>query len=244
METREEITAAIGHGAARERRSLAAHSLSVRQRLLVMLLSYIPMFHLILIIAVSLGHWTNICWRVFATLATVYLLPALAARVIVQWFPIRATVLKLGSADFMKWWALLNLQMIFCRLPVLEETMRIIPAVYSAWLRLWGARIGRLVFWSPGTQILDRSFVEVGDDALFGVGVQLIPHVMVRGADGANEVILARVKVGDRAVVGGYSLLGPGSEIAPDEATQARLLLNPFTKWQGGRRFKSGESVL
>ena len=113
-----------------------------------------------------------------------------------------------------------------------------VPAVYSAWLRLWGSKIGRLVFWSPGTQILDRSFLEVGDDVLFGAGVRLNPHVMVRNDSGQNELILAPIKIGARAVVGGYSLLAPGSEIMPDEATHACLLLPPFSKWHNGKRIK------
>lgn len=218
--------------------SLAAHDLSVKQRLLVMALNYVPLCHAGATLGVGLWPWAEARWRFLAALAVLYLLPAIVARIIVKGFPIRARALKLGSADFFKWWALLNLQMIFCRLPILEEAMRIIPAVYSAWLRLWGSKIGRLVFWSPGTRILDRSFLDVGDDVLFGAGVQLIPHLMVRGGEGENEVLLAPVKVGARAVVGGYSLLGPGSEIAADEATSARLLLHPFSKWQEGRRVK------
>lgn len=222
----------------RTRKSLAAHSLTVRQRLLVMLLHYIPLLHLIAIITAAVWPWPGHGWRAAAILISLYLLPAVAGGVIFRLFPIHATVLPVGSPDFFKWWALLNLQMNFCRLPVLEEIMRIIPLLYSAWLRLWGARVGRMVFWSPGMQILDRSFLEVGDDVLFGAGAQVIPHVMVRNTAGENEVLLAPVKIGARAVVGGYSLLGPGSEVAPGEATDARLLLHPFTKWQGGRRVK------
>lgn len=238
MEIEEQDLAEIASEASKARKTLAAHDLSVKQRLLVMVLNYVPLFHATVTLWIGLWPWAGRGWRVAAALAVIYLLPALTARIIVKGFPIHSTVLSLGSADFFKWWALLNIQMIFCRLPILEEAMRIIPAVYSAWLRLWGSRIGRLVFWSPGTQILDRSFLDVGDDVLFGVGVQLIPHVMVRNDKGENEVLLAPVKVGDRAVVGGYSLLGPGSEIMADEATSARLLLHPFSKWRGGRRIR------
>ncbi|HWH68465.1 MAG TPA: hypothetical protein VNT26_03730, partial [Candidatus Sulfotelmatobacter sp.] len=177
-------------------------------------------------------------WRILAIPAVIYLLPAMLARIIVKGFPLRSQILKLGSADFFKWWAVSNLQMIFCRLPILEELLRMIPMAYGAWLRLWGSKIGRLIFWSPGTQILDRSFVEVGDDVLFGVGVQLASHVMVRNDAGENEVILAAVKIGDRAIVGGYSVLGPGSEIAQEEATKACLLLPPFSTWRDGKRIK------
>ena len=86
--------------------------------------------------------------------------------------------------------------------------------------------------------MLDRSFLDIGNDVLFGAGVQLISHLMVRDETRAKKVLLATVKVGDRAVVGGHSLLGPGSEIAADETTTGRLLLHPFAKWQGGKRVR------
>lgn len=221
-----------------EIKSLAAHSLSVRQRLLVMLLNYIPMFHVFAILGVGFWPGLTVIWRVAAIIALLYLVPPIAARVIVKGFPIRSTVLEVGSPDFFKWWALANLQMIFCRFPALEEAMRVFPMVYSAWLRLWGSKVGRLVFWSPGTQILDRSFLDVGDDVLFGAGVKLNPHVMVRNSEGRNEVLLATIKIGARSVVGGYSLLSAGVEIMPDEATTACLPLPPFCTWQNGKRIK------
>lgn len=230
--------ACLRREASRSRPSLAAHDLTVRQRLLVMLINYIPLFHAAALVAVLAVPWAGAGGRIAAALALLYLAPAALGGAIVRLFPIRSTTLALGSADFFKWWTLLNLQMIFGRLPMLEELMRIVPLLYSAWLRLWGSRIGRMVFWSPGTRILDRSFLVIGDDVLFGAGAQLIPHVMVRNDQGRNEVLLAPVKVGDRAVVGGYSLLGPGSEIAADEATSARLLLHPFMKWRDGKRVR------
>ncbi|HWI56180.1 MAG TPA: hypothetical protein VNZ22_03055, partial [Bacillota bacterium] len=157
MEHQEQHPAPLAPNAASARRSLAAHSLSVRQRLFVMVLSYIPILHLIGIACVSFWPGMPGLWRILAIPAVIYLLPAMLARIIVKGFPLRSQILKLGSADFFKWWAVSNLQMIFCRLPILEELLRMIPMAYGAWLRLWGSKIGRLIFWSPGTQILDRS---------------------------------------------------------------------------------------
>ena len=86
------------------RRSLAAHSLSVGQRLFVMVLNYIPTLHLIGILCVGFWPGVGALWRVSALLAVIYLLPAVAARIIVKAYPIRSHTLKLGSADFFKWW--------------------------------------------------------------------------------------------------------------------------------------------
>jgi hypothetical protein len=44
------------------------------------------------------------------------------------------------------------------------------------------------------------------------------------------------VNIGDRVVVGGYSLLTAGTVIAPDECTRAFLISPPFSKWKNGTR--------
>ena len=168
--------------------------------------------------------------------AVLYLVPPLLARLIRKITGIREGALPLGGRDFYAWWALANLQMLYCRLPFLEELLRLLPWGYSNWLRLWGAKIGRRVYWSAGTMILDRQFVAVGDDVVFGAGVKINPHVITPNADGQTELLLATVRIGDRAVVGGYSLLTSGTEIAADECCRAMLISSPFSKWSGGRR--------
>ena len=123
--------------------------------------------------------------------------------------------------------------------------MRLVPGLYSAWLRLWGSKIGALTYWAPGTMILDRQFVELGDNVKFGAGVRINPHVIAGTDDGGMELILATVKIEDGAMIGGYSLLTAGTEIASGEATSARLLSPPYTRWEGGKRRSvepSGES--
>ena len=109
-----------------------------------------------------------------------------------------------------------------------------IPGVYSLWLRLWGSRIGKLTYWVPQTLILDRGFLDIGDHVVFGAGVRINPHVMEN--DSAPVLRLSPVKIGDDCMIGGYSLLTAGTEIAPGEATRAFLISPPFSKWKDGRR--------
>ena len=216
----------------------AVHTLSPGQLLLVLALNALPLLHVLCIAGVVVWPWAAATWRVLAALGVLYLLPPVLARAIVRGFPFRTTVIQSGTADFFKWWALLNLQVLFCRLPALEELMRLVPSAYSAWLRLWGSRIGRLVYWAPGTRVLDRSFLDIGDDVVFGAGVRLNPHVMARNDKGELELLLAPVKIGPRAVIGGYALLTAGTEIPADETTRACLLSPPFTRWRDGKRVK------
>jgi hypothetical protein len=65
--------------------------------------------------------------------------------------------------------------------------------------------------------------------------------VLVRNANGELELILAPVKIGARAIVGGYSLLTAGTEIMPGECLQALLVSPPFTRWKDGRRVRDHE---
>lgn len=169
-------------------------------------------------------------------IAMLYLAPALAARIVMALVPVPEGRIPVGTRAFFAWWALANLQMLFCRLPILEELMRLIPGLYSLWLRLWGARIGRLTYWGAGLRILDRSFLQIGDDVVFGAAVRLNPHVMVRNERGEMELLLASIVVGNRAVVGGYSLLTAGTELGANECTRAFLISPPFSQWREGKR--------
>jgi hypothetical protein len=206
------------------------------QRLLMLGLNGLPLAHGLAIAAVVYISWAPLGWRIFAGLAVLYLVPALAARIVIAVSPVAEGRIRPGTGTFFIWWTLANLQMIFCRLPMLEELIRLVPGLYSLWLRLWGARIGRLTYWGAGLRILDRSYLRIGDDVIFGAAVRINPHVLTRNEQGEMELILASVVVGDRTIVGGYSLLTAGTQIAPDECTRAFLISPPFSRWENGRR--------
>ena len=132
--------------------------------------------------------------------------------------------------------------MMFNRFPFLEEALRVFPGLYSNWLRLWGSHIGRLTFWAPGVTVLDRGYLDIGDDVVFGAGVRLNGHVLMRTSAGTLELALGTIKIGAGASIGGYSLLTAGTEIAAGESTRAHLLSPPFTIWREGKRLKGALS--
>ncbi|HVU27017.1 MAG TPA: hypothetical protein VHG71_04690 [Verrucomicrobiae bacterium] len=211
-------------------------------RVLMLLLNFIPAIHSILVATIFLMPFANWKIRIAIALAVLYLLPPLIARVILFAMPISAVQISVGSKTFFSWWTTFQLQIVFCRLPFLEEILRLVPGLYSNWLRLWGSRIGRFTYWSPGTTITDRSFLRIGDDVVFGAGVRLNAHVLTKNKDGKMELLLADLKIGDRAVIGGYSLLTAGTEISADETTRARLLSPPFSVLKDGKRIKGEQS--
>jgi hypothetical protein len=210
----------------------AALGLSGSGRWLLLLLNAWPLLQSLVLAAVLIGGWAPLGWRVASALGLLFLLPPLLARGLLAARPIREGTIPVGRPDFFTWWALLSLQGLFNRFPFFEEALRLVPGLYSFWLRLWGARIGRLTFWSAGTVILDRPFIRIGDDVVFGAGVRINPHVLARDAEGRTVLTVGTVAIGHRALVGGYSLLTAGTSIAPDASTRALLISPPFTRWE------------
>jgi hypothetical protein len=202
-------------------------------RLAMLGLNFIPVIHIVGII--TLTAMTTGWWKIASLLGSLYVLPALVGRIILWIRPISGGTYKMGTSQFLTWWATAQCQMIFCRLPFLEETLRLVPGIYSLWLRLWGAKIGRLTFWSPGLKILDRSFLKVGDDVVFGAGARLNAHVLTE-QDEEQVLQLSQIVIGDRTLIGGYSLLTAGTVIEPDQTLKAFSLSQPFSQWTKGRR--------
>ena len=172
-------------------------------------------------------------WKIPAALVFLYLVPVVPARLLRESLRKSPAEIRVGSGDFLKWWACFQCQVLFLRFPATEEIIRLIPGCYSLWLRLWGSRIGGLTYWSPRTCILDRGFLDIGDNVVFGAGVKLNPHVIENGM-----LLLAPVTIGDRAAIGGYSLLTAGTVISPDENTRAFLVSPPFSKWKDQKRIR------
>ncbi len=206
-------------------------------RIWMLLLNFFPLCHVIGIATIFLQPW-RFSIRMAAGIACLYLTPPILGRFV----SIKQGRIPLDHPWFLGWWATAQFQMIFNRFPFLEEALRVFPGLYSNWLRLWGSHIGRLTFWAPGVTVLDRGYLDIGDDVVFGAGVRLNGHVLVRTSAGTLELALGTIKIGAGASIGGYSLLTAGTEIAPRESTRAHLLSPPFTIWREGRRLKGALS--
>lgn len=220
--------------------------LSPVERLVMIACGFIPLLHLLatlMPLALTLGGRAD--RRTLALMpAALYVMPPLIVRVCTWIRPLPSGAVPVGSDAFLLWWFTAQWQVLFARLPFLEELLRVVPALYSLWLRLWGSQIGRLVYWSPGVAVTDRSLVRIGDRVVFGLGVRLSAHVIAPSAEGRNTLYLAPVAIGRDSLVGGYSLLLAGCEIAPGQATPPFRTLHPFTRWSNGRRVAVEHSPL
>ena len=241
------VSATPGHEAQTADVAGPVFVLSRGTMLWMFLLNWLPLMHLAL---VGIAVWVVSQWTLFGAIVAgfvvLYLPPPLAVRVALAIRPIAEGKHELDSGAFRVWWFTAQCQVLFNRLPMLEEVLRIVPSVYSLWLRLWGARIGRLVFWSPGTVVLDRSFVRIGDNCVIGLGVRLHPHLITRDKDQNTpaQLWLAPVNIGGKSMIGGFSLLAPGVVVAPGSMTPAVHALPAFSEWRSGRRTRGGRPTI
>lgn len=200
------------------------------QAILMILLNYIPLLHIILAL-ISLCFFDSWAAKIMSCICVIYILPILCVRTILHIHPLKQDKFKVFSKDYFVWWAVFCWQIIFLRFPFLEEILRSIPTLYSFWLRRWGSKIGKLVYWTPGTIILDRSFLNIGDHVIFGAGVRINPHIQ-----DDDTLILAPITIEDNVVVGGYSLLTSGTVLKKDQSTKSFLISPPFSVWKDNKR--------
>lgn len=195
-------------------------------------LNLVPLAH------VAFTFWIGLAWSWLGPLACLYLVPPLLLRMLLLAMPLRRGTHALDSRAFLLWWASSQPRVIFSRLPFLEEILRVVPGLYSLWLRLWGSKIGRLTYWAPGVRVIDRSLLQIGDDVVLGAGARLSAHVVSNNGEGQAVLHLAPIVIGDRCRIGGYSLLSPGAIVDADEEVHTCALFPPFTHWKEGRRSK------
>jgi hypothetical protein len=207
-----------------------------RVRAGMIVLGFVPLLHVIAVVTPVVLAFTRDDRRLLLLApAVLYLVPPLLVRLATLHAPLPHGRVELASAGFLRWWFTTQCQIVFARLPLLEELLRLVPALYSAWLRLWGAKVGALVYWAPGVSVLDRSFLDIGDRVAFGVGARLSGHA-IAPIGGRGALVLGRIVIGSDALIGGYSTLLPGCVVAPGEVTPGLRALHAFTRLEGGKR--------
>ena len=145
-------------------------------------------------------------------LFSLYGLPVITYR-LHQWIiPIEEGVSYLNEENYSPWFVSYHLQSIYFVIPFLESCLRLIPGLFSCWLRLWGAKIGKNVFWTPQIAIADRGFIEIGDNVLFGNWVRLSPHIATPKKN-QLRLYIKKIRIGSNVFIGGESYLAPGVEI-------------------------------
>jgi hypothetical protein len=200
-------------------------------------LNYLPLAQLLLGAAVVASQATSFGSGVLWSAAWLFILPPLVCRL---------TLLVLGAPHgraltqetraYRVWWFVHQWQVVFNRLPWIEELLRLVPGLYALWIFLWGGQVSPLVYWAPGSLVTDRPLVIVGAGAVIGMGAGLAGHAGTLAPDGSYRIDIAAPRVGRGAMMGARSGLGPGAELAPGVLLPAGRMIKPFALWDGSAR--------
>lgn len=167
---------------------------------------------LIVLTSLAAAYWCLMAphpARFLLTLSIPYLVPLLLFRLMVAVLPIKEGGSVLAKGVWSSWFLSYRLQLIYGYFPFLEGALLAFPGLFSWWLRAWGSKVGKGVFWAATVQITDRGHLDIGDGAFFGNAVYLSPHVVQRRG-GRGILYFKRIRIGKGSFVGAGCRLGPG----------------------------------
>jgi hypothetical protein len=166
---------------------------------------------------------------VFALLFSLYGFPLLAYRIHHYFYPVQEGIFYLKGPGYSPWWGSHQIQVIYITFPAIESVLRLIPGVFSLWLRLWGAQIGRGIYWMPTLELADRGLLDVGDRSIVGHRVGIYGHV-IKPKHNNLMLYIKAVKIGSDVFVGSGTHLGPGVTVADGVYLPIATHLYPNTK--------------
>lgn len=158
----------------------------------------------------------SVAWSVLwaaGLVVVLYLLPPLLWRLYKRVLGHVKHIWALNRPQRCDWWVAHQLQSPYIAFPMLESGLRLVPGLYSAWLRLWGAQVGRAIHWTPQLDLLDRHNLKLGDRIVFGHRVALCCHVVVKKKSGLLILIERGIDIGDDCFIGATAAIGPGVKI-------------------------------
>jgi len=194
-------------------------------------LNYVPLVHVGSGVALALAGFATPGARIACLLAWLYLVPPVLARLTLAAFGRPAGRLTLDAPGYRVWWFLTQLQLVFNRLPWLEELLRLVPGLYPAWIGLWGGRLSPFAFVGPGVLITDRHAVRVERGAVLGLNSALAGHMVIRDDEGRFAIVVGTPTVEREAILGGDSGLGPGATLRAGHLLPTGRRVAPFDEW-------------
>lgn len=193
-------------------------------------LNLAPFFYLVIGCALAAHIATPAAFTLFL-IFWIYLLPPLVGRGLLTLFGRPTGELTQDMRAYRVWWSLTQLQMLFNRMPFLEEALRLAPGLYPLWIALWGGRLSAFAFIAPGVVITDRYLVEIERGAVIGMNAALAGHMVTRDEAGRWRILVAAPRVEAEAIMGGASGLGPGAVLCAGEMLPTGRRVGPFDRW-------------
>ena len=193
-----------------------------------------------------LFYWNISTVEVIAlSLVWVYLLPPIIGRVLLAILGRPdTTCARLGDKQYNVWWLLTQIQMLYNRITLLEEILRLLPGIYPLWLRLWGSKVSLFFFCSPGVVFPDRYMLNIGKGVVIGSRSMISGHLASKSEDGQYQLIVSPVTLEENVLLGADVSLAPGCHIHKNEVIRISKYLPPYTVWKNGMREKDMKYVI
>lgn len=141
------------------------------------------------------------------------------------------------------WYQGHKLQEIFETFEFLEKLLRTIPGLYSAWLRLWGAKIGKKVNWTSGCKLVDRPFIHIGDRSLIGNMSYISAHA-IKKKDDKYILYVKDVHIKEDVVVAYSVTISPGVILEPKAFIESGAVVYPNGVIEQGKKYERFEELL
>ncbi|MBF2008030.1 MAG: acyl transferase [Chlorogloeopsis fritschii C42_A2020_084] len=165
-------------------------------------------------------------FSVTALFFSLYIFPLLVYKIHEKFYPLQEGISYLLGKNYSPWWGTHQIQVVYITFPALEAGLRLIPGAFSLWLRLWGAKVGKNVYWTPHLEIADRSLLEIGDNVVFGHRIGIYSHV-IKPKKQDLMLYVKKVKIGSNVFLGAGSYIGPGVQIVDETFVAAGSYLYP-----------------
>lgn len=214
--------------------------MSPNNKSLLFLVGLIPTMQVMLLIGILIrGLINQSSTMIVLFFLVIYLLPPLMWRILSPLIPAKmgASYLGVHTENVNGWFVSYQIQQIYNALPFLEAVLKLIPGFYSAWLRLWGARIGTKVNWTCQSKVVDRPFIHIGDRCLIGNEAYLSAHA-IKKKDDRYLLYLKEITIGSDVVLSLQSIVGPGAIIGNRAFIMARAAVHPNTTITEGQIYE------
>jgi len=196
------------------------------------ILSFFPT--LIILMAGASFLWICLSPGIFSVLSlffSLYGFPVFTYRIHQYFYPVKEGISYLLGKEYSPWWGSHQFQIIYIAFPGLEVLLRFIPGAFSLWLRLWGAKIGKSVYWTPALEIADRGLIEVGDRVVFGHRIGIYSHI-IKPKKQDLMLYVKKVKIGSNVFLGAGSYLAPGTIVEDGSYVPLSTRLYPKKRWK------------
>lgn len=193
------------------------------------LITFFPGLHALLVIA-SMGYFIyEPGWLSGGLIPiTIYLFPLAVYHLHQMIVPIvEGESSIIGS--YSPWYGTHMIQLVFIGFPSCERFLRLFPGVFSVWLRLWGSKVGKSVYYTPHLELSDRGLLEIGHGCVFGYNVKIAGHYISPSKEKGLKLYVRKVVIEDGGFVGAASRLAPGVRVKAGALVKAAVDVYPDT---------------